>query len=238
MRAFAIAALAATVVAFGAYAQSQQGEQSSGTSAKSQTSGEQAGGQSSGKQAGTKSQTSGKQASGSRRTSGSADVNVRANVRGGSSHRTVMRERHGGTAVIHKRSRTTVGVADDEPSVSVIKKKKRFAKKRTHIYATAPSSRLTIVEKRRRGIIASGVSHERTAVRTSSRTSARVGVNAQTRTTTGSSTRTSSETTGSGSARSKSGGDRSSNRPARGSSGSGSGESSGSGSNSSKATSQ
>ena len=90
MRTLAIAALAATAVAFGAYAQGQQGsDRSQGTV---QTSTEQAGG--SGKAAKSKS--------------GDTSVNVRANVGSGSSQRTVTRERSGGdTAVIHKRSRTT-----------------------------------------------------------------------------------------------------------------------------------
>lgn len=179
MRTIAIAALAATTVAFGAHAQSQQGsDRSQGTV---QTSAEQAGG----------SEKAAKSKAGD-------SVNVRANVRSGSSQRTVTRTRSGGeTAVIHKRSRTHVIATDVRPSsVTVVKKKKKYAKKkRTRVYASEPFSSMTVVEKRRRGIIASRGSESRTVTRSSSRTSAGVRVDGSTRTTTGSGSRSGSSVT-------------------------------------------
>jgi hypothetical protein len=196
MRTLAIAALAATAVAFGAHAQNQQGrDRSQGTV---QTSTEQAGG--SGKAAKSKAGDS---------------VNVRTSVKPGSSQRTTREVSGGDRAVIHKRSRTHIVATDDRPSsVTVVKKKKKYAKKkRTRVYASEPSSSMTIVEKRRRGIITSGGSESRTVTRSSSRTSAGVRVEGSTRTTTGSGSRSgSSETTGKAPVKNKAGASKSSSQ--------------------------
>jgi len=185
MRTLVIAALAATTVAFGALAQSQQGNAPSKST--SQSTNEQTG------------------ASG---RSGSGDsVSVRAKVRTGSSHRLVTREHSsGGTAVIHKRTRTHVVATDDRPSMTVIKKKKKYAKKKhTRIYASVPSTRMTVIEKRRRGIVASGgVTHTRTVKRSSTGSSVGVRTGGSSRaSTTGSASRSGSENSASGTMRAK-----------------------------------
>ena len=197
MKTLAIALAATTALAFGALAQTQP---QNAPAAQSQTTTTKPSAATAA-QSGTATTTR----SGSAATTRSG-VNIRANIRTGSS-RTVIRDRSRGPSVVYSRSRTRyVTTVDDRPSrVTVIKKKKKYAKKkRTRIYAVAPSTSTTIIERRRRGVlVGGGVSRSRVITRDSG-VRARIGVSTSPRSTTGSGTTTTSKpagnVTGSGSA--------------------------------------
>lgn len=126
-------------------------------------------------------------------------VNIRANIRTGSD-RSVIRSRDRGPSVVYSRSRTRyISTVDDRPSrVTVIKKNKKYTKKkRTRIYATAPSRSTTIIERRRprNVVIEGGVSRSRVISRDSG-VRARIGVSTTTRSTTGSSNRSTTGSSG------------------------------------------
>jgi hypothetical protein len=165
MKRLVVALVASSALAFGALAQS-----SSGISSQNQVS------------------TGASQSGASR----SDSVNVRANVRTGG-NRTTVRTRSDSPSVVHRSSRTRhVTSYEDRPSkVTVIKKKKKYAKRNrgTYAYASRPSSSTVVERRRSRGVIAeTGVSRSR--VMSERRTGTSVGVSTRTRTTTGSSSTT------------------------------------------------
>ena len=184
MRTLTIAIATSATLAFGTLAHSQGTSQ---TTPQSQTTPSNSGASPSAQSGGSTSTRSN-------------DVNVRANIRTGSD-RTVVREGSREPSVVYSRSRARhVTTVDERPSNVTMIKKKKYAKnkKRTRVYATAPSHSATIVERRRRGglIAEEGPSRSRVISRDSG-VNARVGVSTRTRTTTGSSSGTSTSTSSS-----------------------------------------
>src|SRR5215210_2686872 len=121
MKTLVIGLAASAILAVGAAAQSQGTSTSQAPAAQSQTT------NSSPSAATTATPSNG--------------VNVRANIRTGSG-RTLIRERSEGPSVVYSRTRTRhVTAVDERPSRITVIKKKKYAKnkKRTRIYANAPS---------------------------------------------------------------------------------------------------
>jgi len=189
MRTLAIALAASTALAFGAFAQSQ------GTSTQSQGASQSSTPQS---QSTTSNSGSSSGQSGATAGSRSTDVKVRANVRTGSG-RTVVRERSDGPSVVHSRSRTrhVTTVDDNRPSSVTVIKKKKYAKskKRTRIYASAPSRSATIIEKRRHGVVVDGGVGRSRVISRDSGVKARIGVSTTTRSSTGAAVKTTTKST-------------------------------------------